>query len=152
MSASQSSAERGEPNLVPILDMVFQLITFFMLVINFKASEVDKDLDLPILGSAQPTEDSVGELLVLNLRANGDLYVRGQLQQNPAGFFRAEANIASSIHGLKLGEPLPVIVVVRADRALKVKQMMNVVDTCRASGFDKFDFIIVRSAKPTSGA
>ena len=28
---------KAEPNLTPILDMVFQLITFFMLVINFKA-------------------------------------------------------------------------------------------------------------------
>ena len=42
------SADRAEPNLVPILDMVFQLITFFMLVINFKAAETDTSLKLPV--------------------------------------------------------------------------------------------------------
>ena len=45
---------KAEPNLTPILDMVFQLITFFMLVINFKAAELDLSLQLPVLGSAKP--------------------------------------------------------------------------------------------------
>jgi feruloyl esterase len=45
----------GEPNLTPILDMVFQLITFFMLVINFQAAAVDMSLKLPVVGSARLT-------------------------------------------------------------------------------------------------
>ena len=45
---------KAEPNLTPILDMVFQLITFFMLVINFKAAELDLSLQLPVIGSAKP--------------------------------------------------------------------------------------------------
>ena len=42
------------PNLTPLLDMVFQLITFFMLVINFKSAELDQTLMLPVVGSARP--------------------------------------------------------------------------------------------------
>ena len=41
---------KSEPNLTPMLDMVFQLITFFMLVINFKAAEIDQNLSLPVVG------------------------------------------------------------------------------------------------------
>ena len=48
MSGSMTDTSRCEPNLVPILDMVFQLITFFMLVVNFKATEVDRELTLPV--------------------------------------------------------------------------------------------------------
>ena len=33
--------------------MVFQLITFFMLVINFKSAELDQTLMLPVVGSAR---------------------------------------------------------------------------------------------------
>ena len=44
MSAFLSSDNRAEPNLTPILDMVFQLITFFMLVINFKTAAIDLTL------------------------------------------------------------------------------------------------------------
>ena len=46
----------GAPNLTPILDMVFQLITFFMLVINFKAGQMDLSLKLPVVGSARPVD------------------------------------------------------------------------------------------------
>jgi biopolymer transport protein ExbD len=54
--SAHTSAERGEPNLTPILDMVFQLITFFMLVINFKTATLDLTLKLPVLGSARPVD------------------------------------------------------------------------------------------------
>lgn len=54
MSASVGgSGQKAEPNLTPILDMVFQLITFFMLVINFKSASMDLELKLPVLGSAR---------------------------------------------------------------------------------------------------
>ncbi len=69
MAGSAHSAEKAEPNLTPILDMVFQLITFFMLVLNFKAAELDLSLRLPIIGSAKPLPTDVGDLklLVLNV-------------------------------------------------------------------------------------
>ena len=47
MSASLRQKSKAEPNLTPILDMVFQLITFFMLVINFKSASLDLSLRLP---------------------------------------------------------------------------------------------------------
>jgi len=63
-----SSEVKAEPNLVPILDMVFQLITFFMLVINFATAGIDQDLKLPVIGSAG-TVDTKGmdDLLVLSI-------------------------------------------------------------------------------------
>jgi hypothetical protein len=71
--------DRGaEPDLTPILDMVFQLITFFMLVINFQGAALDQKLQLPILGSARPLDTKGQEdLLVLNIAADGTLKVYG---------------------------------------------------------------------------
>jgi len=69
MSGSVPGGLKAEPNLTPILDMVFQLITFFMLVINFKAAELDLSLRLPVIGSAKPPpESSKMKLLVLNVQ------------------------------------------------------------------------------------
>jgi len=49
--------------------MVFQLITFFMLVINFKTAELDLSLRLPVIGSAKPLpEGAKVKLLVLNVQ------------------------------------------------------------------------------------
>ncbi len=61
---------KAEPNLTPILDMVFQLITFFMLVINFKAAELDLSLQLPVIGSAKPLPPDHGDMKLLVLNVN----------------------------------------------------------------------------------
>ena len=153
MSGSMISSDRCEPNLVPMLDMVFQLITFFMLIVNFKAAEVDRELQLPVIGSAQPAEEDQlqGDLLVLNLRANGDLAVRGKVQPSIEGFIRLEARTTALLKGLNPGSILPVTVVVRADRTVTVHTLMEVVDACRSNGFDKFDFVIVRAAGKPKG-
>src|SRR3954467_10320855 len=73
-----AEASAGEADLTPILDMVFQLITFFMLIINFKGSEFDQTLKLPILGSARPVgTGGEEEMLVLNITAEGKLKMQG---------------------------------------------------------------------------
>ena len=56
MSASMSSDTKAEPNLTPLLDVVFQLITFFMLVINFSNDNYDQRVRLPVAGTARPVE------------------------------------------------------------------------------------------------
>ena len=57
MSAPMVGQLRAEPNLTPLLDVVFQLITFFMLVINFSAGNHDQRIKLPVAGSARPVEE-----------------------------------------------------------------------------------------------
>src|ERR1043165_3558769 len=79
MSGSVDSGQKAEPNLTPILDMVFQLITFFMLVINFKAASMDLDLHLPVVGSARPVDTKGQEALIsLNVDKGGTHKVEGR--------------------------------------------------------------------------
>ncbi len=49
MAGTLTDSDKCEPNLVPMLDMVFQLMTFFMMVVNFQATAVDRELVLPLL-------------------------------------------------------------------------------------------------------
>ncbi len=61
---------KAEPNLTPLLDVVFQLITFFMLMINFSSDNYDRRVTLPVAGSARPVEDDqqvAEDRLVLNI-------------------------------------------------------------------------------------
>src|SRR6185295_7719877 len=92
MSASLSHGASAEPNLTPMLDMVFQLITFFMLVINFKSAQLDMSLKLPIFGSARPVEtNGQDSLLVLNVNGIGELKVYGVSQPNVEAYLANEA-------------------------------------------------------------
>src|SRR6187549_945855 len=92
MSSSLSHSSSAEPNLTPILDMVFQLITFFMLVINFKTAAMDLSLRLPVVGSARPLDGKgQDELLVLNVDAKGELNVYGQPRPDVEQYIASEA-------------------------------------------------------------
>ena len=83
MSATMSSDVRAEPNLTPLLDVVFQLITFFMLVINFSNDNYDQRVRLPVAGSARPVDDGdegvAEDRLVLNVDRQGHLLMNGQV-------------------------------------------------------------------------
>jgi biopolymer transport protein ExbD len=133
----------AEPNLTPILDMVFQLITFFMLVINFKSASLDLSLKLPVVGSARPV-DTKGqeELLILNINSRGQLNVYG-IEKDVDSYIAGEAQ-ASLIKArrdhpdLKHGDELPTTVVIRADRNTTFGLLNKVIKACQENGFRKF--------------
>lgn len=143
MSGSAHSSEKVEPNLTPILDMVFQLITFFMLVISFRATDFDKQLVLPVVGSAAAADEEInGEFLVLNLRAGGKLFVQGKEEPNVEGFLSFEAG--RLLKNIKPDSGGEIVVVVRADRQLRCDFLMRVVKACKKSGLERFDFMVLR--------
>jgi biopolymer transport protein ExbD len=142
MSASMMHQPRAEPNLVPMLDMVFQLITFFMLVVNFKGAETDLTLQLPIVGSARPIDNQGQDsLMVLNIDAQGRLRVYGAINDVKA-YVTTEAKretekLLAANAGFKPGDELPTTVVIRADRAIPFKLLNEIVKTCQQNGYRK---------------
>jgi biopolymer transport protein ExbD len=144
MAGRLSQDVKAEPNLTPILDMVFQLITFFMLVINFKSAELDLNLKLPVVGSARPVSTQGREgLLILNIDHTGVLKVYGRPIQDVAAYIRSEAmaNMLSSHltpQDIAEGKELPTMVVIRADRATPFKMINRVIKACQENGFRSF--------------
>ncbi|MBX7165326.1 MAG: biopolymer transporter ExbD [Pirellulales bacterium] len=139
-----SQSAEGEPNLVPILDMVFQLVTFFILVMNFKAAVVDLKLQLPVLGAASPIETPATDVLVLNVDPEGKVTSYGQ-PQDLEKFVNVEAQVALSKAqvrnpDLKFGDELPTIVVIRADQATPFRVLNRVVTVCREVGLRNVQF------------
>jgi biopolymer transport protein ExbD len=138
---SEMNSERAEPNLTPLLDMVFQLITFFMLVINFKGASMDLSLKLPVLGSARPLE-KVGKLepMLLNINADGGVHYYGRLEEIEP-LMAKEARILKErlrAEGTPAEGDFPVAVVIRADRAVPFHQLNHVIEVCQKHGFRQF--------------
>ena len=152
MSGSVPGGVKAEPNLTPILDMVFQLITFFMLVINFKAAELDQTLKLPIIGSARPVPlGTQKEFLVLNVKDVGgkaavSVYGRVIDEDHIKGYLNEEAKV--SLKAAKLTsediasgtKELPETVVIRADKDCPFHHVNYVVMSCQAIGYRKFAY------------
>jgi biopolymer transport protein ExbD len=140
--SSLPSAEQAEPNLTPILDMVFQLITFFMLVINFQSASLDMSLKLPVVGSARPVDKGGEDLLVLNINLKGKLMVYGG-EKEPGPYLANEAQAERNkleLGGKKIkpGDELPTLVVVRADHSTPFELLNSVLSDCQKNGFRRF--------------
>ena len=153
--AASTSDVTSQPNLTPLLDMVFQLITFFMLVINFKDAALDQTLQLPVLGSARPL-DTKGqkELVVLNVDARGMLRVYGIEKPDIEGYVRGEAQssiLSANREGAekKLGDELDSIVVIRADKATPFKLLNRLIKACQDNGFRNFALKALNKAEGT---
>ena len=139
---SDHNSDRAEPNLTPLLDMVFQLITFFMLVINFKGASLDLSLKLPVLGSARPL-DRHGKLepLLLNIDSEGRVHAYGQKVEiephigREARLLREQLRILGT--PINNGE-LPVSVIVRADRSAPFHLVNHVLKVCQDQGYRQF--------------
>jgi biopolymer transport protein ExbD len=144
-----STEMSAEPNLTPLLDVVFQLITFFMLVINFGNDNYDQRVRLPIAGSARPLDDSdkgVNEdRLVLNVDRQGHLLLNGQVLLAPKA--REEIKHQAKLvklnmdsAGIKLNatKDLPTTIILRADRDTDFSSLYRLITECQANGFRKF--------------
>lgn len=67
-----------EPNLVPLLDLILQLVMFFMACTNFAKENISEAVRLPLAQSAKPIEeeDIKTEKIYLNVEEDGDMHIR----------------------------------------------------------------------------
>src|SRR5438477_1464536 len=78
MSHSASEGSKAEPNLTPLLDVVLQLLMFFMMCVNFVSEQVNEHIKLPVAQSARPMDKREADFLFLNLNSAGELEVLGK--------------------------------------------------------------------------
>ena len=67
-----------EGDLTPMIDMTFQLIAFFMLLINFSEAEVSEKILLPSSELAIPPTEPPDYQIILNLEPNETITFAGQ--------------------------------------------------------------------------
>jgi biopolymer transport protein ExbD len=143
MAANLSTELKAEPNLTPLLDVVFQLITFFMLMDNY-----DRRITLPVAGSARPVEDDrqvAEDRLVLNIDKDGHLLMGGEVQplhkavqtiKRQADLIRL--NLKAAGQKVDTSSSLPTTIVLRADRDTSFTSVLGLIKACQSNGFRKF--------------
>ncbi|HWG42364.1 MAG TPA: biopolymer transporter ExbD [Gemmataceae bacterium] len=58
----------SEPNLTPLLDVVLQLLMFFMMCVNFVSEQVNEDIRLPQSQAVKPMDKADNDVLFINLK------------------------------------------------------------------------------------
>jgi biopolymer transport protein ExbD len=127
--------------------MVFQLITFFILVINFKTNQIDTQMELPVVGSARPVKADGMLLMMVNINNKGEFtvfnrpysdrqmeqYIAAQAASDRLAARRAKSSFDDS-------DDLPTTVVIRADRNTPFEKLGLALKLCQANHYRDFVF------------
>ncbi|APW64089.1 hypothetical protein BSF38_05679 [Paludisphaera borealis] len=165
-----SSSHMLSPNLTPLLDMVLQLITFFMMLIHFgsRLEGANRAVRLPLAPAALPGSDLTVDRLSASLDARGGLLVDDTILEGPAAaaWWKNQAAIRRS--GLELVEPdrraelalgsdfeprapaaeLPTVVILRADREASYGHVRRTLAEAQTQGFANFSLVVLRRKQP----
>ena len=131
---------RGPANtdidMTPMIDMTFQLIAFFMFVINFSEAEQDERIQLPSSQLAKPTEGTIETPITLQLTNSGLVVYAGELVKvsDLRGYLEREKT--AMIDANK--EPTSATVIVRADGRAKTGEVQDIIKLCQEKGFERF--------------
>jgi biopolymer transport protein ExbD len=68
---SHGNTDRCEPNFTPLLDLVLQLVMFFMISANFVLEQTSVEIKLPKAIAAKALEKSDEEVFFLNVTEQG---------------------------------------------------------------------------------
>jgi biopolymer transport protein ExbD len=134
-----------DPNLVPMLDLVLQLIMFFIVCVNLKQQDYNtKDLTLPSAQSARPLEKSANDPLFLNLNTKGELLLTGRepLKTEPEIRQYLKGEFAESERIKKKR-----VIIIRADQAAFYEEVYKVLRLCKDAGFNRLQLRAVQKGK-----
>lgn len=127
-----------EGDLTPMIDMTFQLIAFFMLVINFSDVEQDQRIKLPASELAQPPTAPYEQPLTIHLADDGTYIFGGEeLTQLPQlkSLLRNEAQLINRYTTKSLAD---VTVIIRADGDAQTGQVQEVIQACQELEYQRF--------------
>jgi biopolymer transport protein TolR len=136
-AAGGHGQQSADPNLTPLLDLVLQLVMFFMLVANFIADEVSDKVKLPAATQAKPLTARDTNFMYLNVNKRGEVLVlhREPLLSPEEIRFHMRQTVAN--HPEKEKAVDVVTVIIRADKEAKFRDIFKVITAIKAAGFKK---------------
>jgi biopolymer transport protein ExbD len=100
---STTMTDKVDIQMTPMIDIVFQLLTFFLFSFKIATIEGDFNIRMPLAGPGQPTEESQLPIKV-RLTADADGNLTGiQMSDRPIGSFRELHEQVMSIVGSDAG-------------------------------------------------
>ena len=140
--------DNPEVDMTPMIDCVFQLITFFMLVINFESTQADERVKLPESEIAKPPKVKREDEVTLNIGfiRNADGSKR---DPDPLVFLQGEdIRIGQMTPRIKKdkqmyqlqhpGEKINTTIKLRADSEVPIGAVQDLIKLYQEEGYSKF--------------
>jgi biopolymer transport protein ExbD len=128
---------RAEPDLTPMLDLVMQLLMYFIMCVNFIGEEVNADVQLPPSQAARPIDKSEADVLFVNVSREGKVLVLGQEPMEQTDTIKWLNDRVMDSPKDEKNKPRTAIVI-RADSGASYDSVYWLLDQCKLKGFSKF--------------
>ena len=127
---SQFGSERTGIQLAPMIDIVFLLLIFFIVLWNYARFETEIDISVPAASSGENPQRTIGEIVV-NVRKDGKIIVEGVSKSDPEllGMFK---NIVEAYPDQA--------VILRGDREAAFDHIVRVLNVCQQAGIWNVSF------------
>lgn len=122
--------------MTSMIDMVFQLIIFFMVLINFSQEDQNEKIKLPSSELAKPADAPLEHPIVLNLDFNGTVYMGSEIATVPGlrPLLQVEAD-ALKAKGLSATD---ANIIIRSHQNTAGGLVQELIKKCQEVGFEKF--------------
>lgn len=121
-------ADAGVPiDMTPIIDIVFLLLTFFLIATTFQRAEREMNIALPFAATSGPVSAALRELVV-NVAADGRMIVGGR-EMSPEDLRGLVSRAVEANPGQK--------VTIRGDRDATYASIVRALDICKGAGIQQ---------------
>jgi biopolymer transport protein ExbD len=122
--------------MTSMIDMVFQLIIFFMVLINFSQEDQNEKIKLPSSELAKPAEAPLAHPIVLNLDFSGSVYLGSETSsvEGLRPLLQVEAD-ALKAKGLATKD---ANIIIRAHQNTPGGKVQDLIKKCQEVGYEKF--------------
>lgn len=134
----RNSEKKVKTGLTAMIDIVFLLIFFFMVVTDLQRMEIE-EIELPFASEATPDEGPGKNRIVVNVDQNGGIRVMGWRLGSEELFNELKRAAARSPIDEETGLP-EFAVNIRADQAVEYEKVQDVMVQCMRSKLWKVSF------------
>jgi biopolymer transport protein ExbD len=142
---SHGNQEKCEPNFTPLLDLVLQLVMFFMLVANFVIEQSSPEISLPKATAGKMLDKNEDNPIFLNVNKEGKVLLTPEQRRvgdDPTldneiqvqGFMKSHADIEK--RATNKDQP-QAAVILRVDENTPFDKTYRIMKACRLAGYQK---------------
>ncbi|HEX4148679.1 MAG TPA: biopolymer transporter ExbD [Pirellulales bacterium] len=126
----------AEADMTPMIDMTFQLIAFFMVLLNFAEDNQDQRINLPASELAKPPEGPSESPITLQLTKDALVLYDGN--EVPVAGMRPYLLREAQVLKRSKKNPADAHVIIRADSATPTGKVQELIQLCQENQFERF--------------
>jgi biopolymer transport protein ExbD len=149
---SHGGLEKCEPNFTPLLDLVLQLVMFFMIVSNFVLEQTNQEIQLPEAIAAKALEKGDGDPIFLNVNEQGKVLLTANQREGDTDTLDNEEQVRRYMMNRAAEEKrktgkneVQASLILRVDKLTPFEKTYKIMKACRLAGYQKVQLRVLRS-------